>query len=303
MPLPLYYFLAITAINILMSWALYVPYRMAHLHFIVVANMAISGYTAAYLVLSLHLPFGLALLAGFALGAADRLPRRALHRRRPDLRGRHRGLHLHLHHPHGHREHRGRGRDDGALRPAQHRRQRTRAPLDDPGHPLRARPGRGLPDPPLRPLAAGPRRLGRLHRQGPHDLARHRHPEARHPAADLQLHPGRRVRGALRVHLQELPPGLLHLSRGRDPHDRHLRGRLLDPVGDRPGRARALRGAAALPARGGLVAHRDLRRAAHPGAGAQARGLHHHPVRLPRRTHAVAQNNASIPNATTKEVV
>src|SRR5512136_2409133 len=53
-----------------MSWALYVPYRMAHLHFIVVANMAISGYTAAYLVLSLHLPFGLALLAGFALGAA-----------------------------------------------------------------------------------------------------------------------------------------------------------------------------------------------------------------------------------------
>ena len=70
MPLPLYYFLAITAINILMSWALYVPYRMAHLHFLVVANMAISGYTAAYLVLSLHLPFGLALLAGFALGAA-----------------------------------------------------------------------------------------------------------------------------------------------------------------------------------------------------------------------------------------
>jgi len=69
-PLPLYYFLSITAVNILMSWALYVPYRMAHLHFLVVANMAISGYAAAYMVLSLHLPFGLALLAGFAIGAA-----------------------------------------------------------------------------------------------------------------------------------------------------------------------------------------------------------------------------------------
>ena len=63
MPLPLYYFLTITAVNILMSWALYVPYRMAHLHFIVVANMAISGYTAAYMVLSLQLPFAWAFLA------------------------------------------------------------------------------------------------------------------------------------------------------------------------------------------------------------------------------------------------
>src|SRR5512143_4073938 len=69
MPLPLYYFLAITAVNILMSWALYVPYRMAHLHFLVVANMAISGYTAAYMVLGLQLPFWLALLTGFVLGA------------------------------------------------------------------------------------------------------------------------------------------------------------------------------------------------------------------------------------------
>ena len=69
MPLPLYYFLTITAVNLLMSWALYLPYRMGHLHFIVVANMAISGYTAAFMVLSLQLPFGLALLAGFLLGA------------------------------------------------------------------------------------------------------------------------------------------------------------------------------------------------------------------------------------------
>ena len=68
MPLPLYYFLSITAVNVLMSWALYLPYRVTNLHFIVVANMAISGYTAAYMVMNLHIPFGVALLAGFLLG-------------------------------------------------------------------------------------------------------------------------------------------------------------------------------------------------------------------------------------------
>lgn len=64
MPLPLYYFLSITAVNILLSWALYLPYRVGHLHFITVANMAISGYTAAWLVMSLHVPFGWALAPG-----------------------------------------------------------------------------------------------------------------------------------------------------------------------------------------------------------------------------------------------
>jgi branched-chain amino acid transport system permease protein len=68
-PLPLYYFLAIAAVNILLSWAMYLPYRVAHLHFITVANMAISGYAAAYLVMNLHVPFGWALLVGFTLGA------------------------------------------------------------------------------------------------------------------------------------------------------------------------------------------------------------------------------------------
>ena len=68
MPLELYYFLSITAVNILLSWALYLPYRVAHLHFITVANMAISGYAAAWLVMALHVPFGWALLVGFALG-------------------------------------------------------------------------------------------------------------------------------------------------------------------------------------------------------------------------------------------
>jgi branched-chain amino acid transport system permease protein len=65
--LELYYFLAIVAVNILMSWALYLPYRVGHLHFIVVANMALSGYTAAWMVMSLHIPFGWALIAGFLI--------------------------------------------------------------------------------------------------------------------------------------------------------------------------------------------------------------------------------------------
>ncbi len=69
MPLPLYYYLAISAVNILLSWAMYLPYRVAHLHFITVANMAISAYTAAWMVVTLHVPFGIALLVGFALGA------------------------------------------------------------------------------------------------------------------------------------------------------------------------------------------------------------------------------------------
>jgi branched-chain amino acid transport system permease protein len=69
MSLPLYYFLTVTAVNILMSWALYLPYRVAHLHFLTVANMAISGYLSGWLVQSLHLPFAVALLAGFAAGA------------------------------------------------------------------------------------------------------------------------------------------------------------------------------------------------------------------------------------------
>lgn len=64
----MYYFLSITAVNILMTWAIYLPYRVAHLHFITIANMAISGYLAGYLVKSLHLPFFWALLIGFAVG-------------------------------------------------------------------------------------------------------------------------------------------------------------------------------------------------------------------------------------------
>ena len=69
MSLPLYYYLAITSIYILMTWALYLPYRVAHLHFMVVANMAISGYFGGYAATQWGWPFGAALLAGIAIGA------------------------------------------------------------------------------------------------------------------------------------------------------------------------------------------------------------------------------------------
>ena len=98
MSLPLYYFLTVTAINILMSWALYLPYRVAHLHFLTVANMAISGYLGGWLVQGLGFSFWAALPIGLAAGRPDRLAALAVHRGRPDLRRGHRGLHLHLHH-------------------------------------------------------------------------------------------------------------------------------------------------------------------------------------------------------------
>ena len=68
MSLATYYFLTISAVYILMSWGLYLPYRVAHLHFLTVANMLISGYLAGYMVQSLEVPFSVALLAGFAAG-------------------------------------------------------------------------------------------------------------------------------------------------------------------------------------------------------------------------------------------
>lgn len=68
MSLATYYFLAISAIYILMSWGLYLPYRIAHLHFLTVANMLISGYLAGFLVQNLGLPFAVGLIAGFAAG-------------------------------------------------------------------------------------------------------------------------------------------------------------------------------------------------------------------------------------------
>ncbi len=69
MSLPLYYFLAITAVYILMTWALYLPYRVAHLHFMVVANMAISGYFGGYAAINWNWPFLAVFIAGLVIGA------------------------------------------------------------------------------------------------------------------------------------------------------------------------------------------------------------------------------------------
>ena len=52
-----------------MTWALYLPYRVAHLHFMVVANMAISGYFSGYAAIHWGWPFGLALIVGIGIGA------------------------------------------------------------------------------------------------------------------------------------------------------------------------------------------------------------------------------------------
>ena len=65
----MYYFLAITAIYILMSWSIYLPYRAGQLHFMTVANMAISAYFAAYASIHWSWPFILVLLVGTGLGA------------------------------------------------------------------------------------------------------------------------------------------------------------------------------------------------------------------------------------------
>jgi len=70
LPLPLYYFLAVTAIYILMTWALYLPYRVGQLHFLPVACMAISGYFGGYAAMVWHWPFPLIIVVGAAIGAA-----------------------------------------------------------------------------------------------------------------------------------------------------------------------------------------------------------------------------------------
>ncbi len=69
MSLTLFYYLAITAIYILMSWSIYIPYRVGQLHFITVANMAISAYFAALMAINFAWPFWLVLVAGTLLGA------------------------------------------------------------------------------------------------------------------------------------------------------------------------------------------------------------------------------------------
>lgn len=68
MSLVMYYFLAFTAIDILMCWAFYLPYRVGQLHHLVVSCMLASAYFAGYAARELSWPFALVLLAGTAIG-------------------------------------------------------------------------------------------------------------------------------------------------------------------------------------------------------------------------------------------
>ena len=69
MSLAFYYFLAVTAIYILMSWALYLPYRVGQLHFMSIANMAIAGYFGAYAAKIWYWPFAAVFVAAILIGA------------------------------------------------------------------------------------------------------------------------------------------------------------------------------------------------------------------------------------------
>lgn len=69
MPLPIYYFLAVSAIYLLMSWAFYLPYRIGQLYFLPVAGMAISAYFGGYAAQTWGWPFPLVILAGAIIGA------------------------------------------------------------------------------------------------------------------------------------------------------------------------------------------------------------------------------------------
>ena len=69
MPIVLYYFLAFTAIYILMCWTLYLPYRVGQLHFLPVACMAIAAYFGGFAAREWDWPFILVLLIGIGIGA------------------------------------------------------------------------------------------------------------------------------------------------------------------------------------------------------------------------------------------
>lgn len=64
-----YYFLAFTAIYILMCWTIYLPYKVGQLHFLPVACMAIAAYFGGFAAREWDWPFALVLLVGISIGA------------------------------------------------------------------------------------------------------------------------------------------------------------------------------------------------------------------------------------------
>jgi branched-chain amino acid transport system permease protein len=68
LPPVVHYFLSFTAINILMCWAFYLPYRVGQLHHLVVSCMLASAYFAGYAAREWAWPFALIIVLGVAIG-------------------------------------------------------------------------------------------------------------------------------------------------------------------------------------------------------------------------------------------
>ena len=65
----LYYFLGFAAIYVLMGWALYLPYRVGQLNFLIVACMAITAYFGGFVAREWGWPFIVILPLGILIGA------------------------------------------------------------------------------------------------------------------------------------------------------------------------------------------------------------------------------------------
>ncbi len=66
----LYYFLGFAAIYVLMGWALYLPYRVGQLNFLIVSCMAITAYFGGYAAREWGWPFIVILISGILIGVA-----------------------------------------------------------------------------------------------------------------------------------------------------------------------------------------------------------------------------------------
>lgn len=65
----LYYFLGFVAIYVLMGWALYLPYKLGQLNFLIVACMAITAYFGGFAAREKGWPFIAILISGILIGA------------------------------------------------------------------------------------------------------------------------------------------------------------------------------------------------------------------------------------------
>ena len=63
------YFIGFSLIYILMTWAIYLPYRVKDLHFLTVATMATTAYFSGVAAVNWNWPFYLVLLSGLLIGA------------------------------------------------------------------------------------------------------------------------------------------------------------------------------------------------------------------------------------------